>query len=248
MRIKLIAVIFLMLSAFTIIGCSKVKENTNSYSGTVEANKILIQTEETALVDKIHIDKGEKTSKNHSLVTLDTEKINLKLEEAKHAIDIANAQKKEAEASGRKELIQQAEGTVKQAEINEELLLLQKERASIKSPVSGTIQDVYITEGELANSGENLLSIIDHSIKEVVIFVPEKELNKVEKGQAIDMTTSTYSNKTFTGKIKTIATEAQFTPKNIQTEEETAKRVFAVTIDISTENELKTGMTVHVEL
>ncbi|MBU8566503.1 HlyD family efflux transporter periplasmic adaptor subunit [Virgibacillus pantothenticus] len=241
--------IFLFIFMLALTGCSSSDNDANTYSGTVEGNKQFIQAETTtALVDSIHIDEGDHISKNDSLLTLDTEKLDLKIAEAKYAIEIAEAQKTEAEDSGREELIQQADGAVKQAKVKEELLSLEKERSNIKSPIKGRIQDVYISEGELANAGENLLSIIDPSIKEVIVYIAEKDLNKVEHNQTVELTTNAYSDKTFTGKVKNIATEAQFTPKNIQTEEETAKRVFAVTIDISAENELKPGMTVYVEL
>jgi HlyD family secretion protein len=78
---------------------------------------------------------------------------------------------------------------------------------------------------------------------ELVIYVPETELGKVQLGQKAELKVDTYPDKSFNGKVIYISPQAEFTPKNIQTQEERTKLVFAVKIKIDNPDfELKDGM------
>lgn len=89
----------------------------------------------------------------------------------------------------------------------------------------------------------NLFKISDLSKVELVIYVSEEDLGKVKLGQTADISTDTYKDKSYEGKVKYISPEAEFTPKNIQTKDERTKLVFAVKIEIPNPNfELKAGM------
>ena len=69
------------------------------------------------------------------------------------------------------------------------------------------------------------------------------ELGKIKLGQKADITVDAFKDKTFQGKIIFISPEAEFTPKNIQTNEERTKLVFAVKIEIpNPQFELKPGL------
>jgi len=228
-------------------GCSNSKEELG-YSGFVEGEKVHIQSEITSKIAEIHIEESSEVKNGDELITLDTERLDLEIANAKAAMDIANAKKEEAEDTGRRYLINQAEGALKQAENNLKMLELQKARAIVKAPIEGVVQDIHITEGEVANANEIVVSIINHHSKEVIIYVDEKDLSAVEKEQKIKMKSVAYDGKTFEGIVKRIATEAEFTPQNVQTKEERAKRVFAVTIDVSKVEELKPGMSVDINL
>ena len=74
-------------------------------------------------------------------------------------------------------------------------------------------------------------------------YIAESDLGKVKLGQKVAVTTDTYPNKTYNGTIGFIASEAEFTPKNIQTAEERVKLVYRIKIMIeNTARELKPGM------
>ena len=89
----------------------------------------------------------------------------------------------------------------------------------------------------------SLFQVADLSSVELVIYIPETELGKVQLGQKAEISVDTYPDKTFNGKVIYISPQAEFTPKNIQTQEERTKLVFAVKIKIDNpEFELKDGM------
>jgi HlyD family secretion protein len=71
----------------------------------------------------------------------------------------------------------------------------------------------------------------------------------VKLGGAADVTTDSYRGKVYPGTVSFVNSEAEFTPKNIQTKEERVKLVFAVKVRVANPNqELKPGMPADVRL
>ena len=74
-------------------------------------------------------------------------------------------------------------------------------------------------------------------------YINESDLGRVKVGQAARITTDTFPDKTYEGKVSFISSEAEFTPKNVQTQKERTKLVYRVKIDIpNPQMELKPGM------
>ena len=74
-------------------------------------------------------------------------------------------------------------------------------------------------------------------------YVPETALGRVKLGQKVRITTDSYPGKTYEGRITFIASEAEFTPKQIQTEEERVKLVYRIKVDVDNRaRELKSNM------
>jgi HlyD family secretion protein len=62
-------------------------------------------------------------------------------------------------------------------------------------------------------------------------------------GQKVEVRTDTFPDKTYEGTVGFIASEAEFTPKTVQTTKERVKLVFRVKIDLANpDDELKPGM------
>jgi HlyD family secretion protein len=247
MKKKLAFNVMILGSAMSFIACSATDEQIG-YSGFVEGKKVQVQSEYTGKVAEIHVSEGDFVNNEDDLLTLNTERLDIEIENAKIGIDIADAKKEEAEDVGRDYLIDQADGAIKQAENQLRLLELQKENSVLRGPIEGIVQDIHITEGEVAKPNQTVLSIVDPTVKEVVIYVSETEISSLQIERQVMIRTDAHEGETFEGVIKRISSEAEFTPQNIQTKEERAKRVFAVTIDVSEVAELKPGMSVDIDL
>ena len=79
-------------------------------------------------------------------------------------------------------------------------------------------------------------------------YVNETDLSKVKLGQAVKVKADG-SGKTYNGRISFIASQAEFTPKQIQTEQERVKLVYRIKIDVENPNrELKSNMPVDAEI
>lgn len=178
------------------------------------------------------------------------------MDAAQKAYDIAAAQhRKAAEASGmvkegpRKEVIMAAEYRVRQAEAS---LKAAKERfkdAIIYAPLSGVIMRRNIEYGETVAPGMPVYTIGDLDRPWIKVYVKEDKLGLVKLGQKAEVTTDSYPKKTYAGTVTYISSEAEFTPKNVQTQEERVKLVFGVKVSLTNINdELKPGMPADIRI
>jgi HlyD family secretion protein len=110
-------------------------------------------------------------------------------------------------------------------------------------PINGFVTKKFVEAGETVAPLSSLFMISDLSYVDLVIYIPETGLGKIQLGQTADVTVDTYRNKVFKGKVIYISPQAEFTPKNIQTKDERVKLVYAVKIHIANpEFDLKDGM------
>ncbi|MFW5490032.1 MAG: HlyD family secretion protein [Desulfovibrio sp.] len=117
------------------------------------------------------------------------------------------------------------------------------EYTSLTSPVTGTVLTKAAEPGEYLNAGSPVVELADLSHIWLRGFVPENQLGKLHLGQKATITTDAYPDRVFQGRVTFIASEAEFTPKQVQTFEERVKLVYR--IKITTENPhllLKPGM------
>jgi HlyD family secretion protein len=165
--------------------------------------------------------------------------------------NIANAQyvsamenMKKIKNLARPEEIKQAEANLNKQIAAADLLKKNIIDSYVTSPLNGFVVKKFAEEGESVAQMSSLLMISDLSYVDLVIYVSETELGKVQLGQEANVTVDTFLDKTFKGKVIYISPNAEFTPKNIQTKDERVKLVFAVKIHIPNPNyELKDGIT-----
>ncbi len=143
----------------------------------------------------------------------------------------------------RPEEIENARANVKRNIASADLLRQNIEDCKIYSPSDGIISKKFVEEGEIVSPSSSILKISDLQTVNLVIYVTETELAKIKLGQKADIKIDSYKDKNYEGKIIFISPEAEFTPKNIQTQDERTKMVFAVKIEINNpQYELKPGM------
>jgi HlyD family secretion protein len=115
--------------------------------------------------------------------------------------------------------------------------------STIKSPINGTIIEKYAQIGELATPGKAVCKIADLSSLILRIYISENQLSEVKIGQKIVVSIDDKDKqKQIDGKIEWISSQAEFTPKIIQTREERVKLVYAVKIRVVNDGSLKIGM------
>ena len=149
----------------------------------------------------------------------------------------------------RKEDIQAAEHRVQQARA---MMNTSEERLKdtvLVAPLSGVILRKNVELGEILSAGTPVFTIGDLENPWVKVYVKEDRLGQVKLGQKADIKVDSFKDKTYEGMITFISSEAEFTPKNVQTEEERVKLVFGVKIRVKNENgELKPGMPADVRI
>jgi len=79
--------------------------------------------------------------------------------------------------------------------------------------------------------------------------VGETDLGRVKLGAKVNLTTDSYPGKIYHGVVSFISSQAEFTPKQIQTKEERVKLVYRVKVDVdNAQHELKNNMPVDAEI
>jgi HlyD family secretion protein len=113
------------------------------------------------------------------------------------------------------------------------------------SPVDGVVLTKAADPGEVLAAGTPVLTIGDIDHPWLRGYVPQSKLGQVKLGMPVAVSSDSYPGKTYKGKISFIASEAEFTPKQIQTNEERVKLVYRIKVDVENPNrELKLNMPV----
>ena len=123
-------------------------------------------------------------------------------------------------------------------------------RSLIQSPVSGTILETYSEQGELATPGKALFKIASLDELTLKVYVSGAQLPRIKIGQQVNVIVdkSANLNQTLSGIVTWISSEAEFTPKIIQTKEERVKLVYAVKVAVKNDGTLKIGMPGEIKI
>ena len=121
----------------------------------------------------------------------------------------------------------------------------QFEYTVVTSSIDGVVLVKSAELGETVAPGRAIITIGDIDHPWVRGFIGERHLGRVKIGDEVKVTSDSYPGKTYTGRLSFIASEAEFTPKQIQTPEERVKLVYRVKVEIANPNgELKNNMPV----
>ena len=119
----------------------------------------------------------------------------------------------------------------------------------IYSPATGVVLRKNVEPGETVAQGTPIVTIGDLAKPWIKVYVKEDKLVQVKLGQKAKITVDGYKGKYFDGEVSYISSEAEFTPKTVQTPEERVKLVFGVKVRVKNENgELKPSMPADVQI
>ena len=117
------------------------------------------------------------------------------------------------------------------------------------SPIDGVVLVKSAEPGEVLAAGTPVVTIGDVEHPWLRAYIGEQDLGRVKLGQKVKLTTDSFPGKVYWGRVSFIASEAEFTPKQIQTKEERVKLVYRIKIDVDNPNrELKLNMPVDGEI
>jgi HlyD family secretion protein len=121
--------------------------------------------------------------------------------------------------------------------------------ATLLAPLSGVVLSKSVEPGEQVAAGTPVITLGDTGQCWIKGYIPETELGRVQLGQGARVTTDSHPGKVYQGKVTFISSEAEFTPKSVQTEKERVKLVYRIKITLPNPDlELKPGMPADAEL
>ncbi len=149
----------------------------------------------------------------------------------------------------RRETIDQARARLRQAQEAQALSETRLGYTTLLSPLSGWVLSKNAEPGEYLAPGTPVVTVGDLTNVWLRAYINERDLGRVKVGQRVRVTTDTFPGKVYAGSISFISPQAEFTPKNVQTEKERVKLVYRVKIDIpNPQMELKPGMPADAEI
>ena len=163
--------------------------------------------------------------------------------QAQAGVDRARAALAALEAGAGESLLQPAQAAVDAALANLDEIDRQIANQAIRSPIAGVVMEQLVLVGELALPGWPIVLVADLSEVELEVYIPEADLNWVHLDQHVVVRVDAYPERDFDGVVTSIANEAEFTPRNVQTPNERVILVYAVTIRLANPDEaLKPGL------
>lgn len=162
---------------------------------------------------------------------------------AEKGVEAARTNLAQLEAGPTPEELRVAQAQVEQAQAAVAALETQLDRMILHAPIDGLVTSRPAHTGEAAIAGATLMTVANLDEVKLTIYIPENELGRVFLGQEIGVTVDSFPDRVFTGTVSYISQQAEFTPKNVQTEEERVNMVFAVKVRLpNPEHLLKPGM------
>jgi len=119
----------------------------------------------------------------------------------------------------------------------------------VTAPIDGVVLVKSAEVGEVLAAGTTVVTIGDIDHPWLRAYINETDLGRLKYGQSATLATDSFPGKTYPGRISFIASEAEFTPKQIQTHEERVKLVYRIKIDVDNRgHDLKSNMPVDAEI
>lgn len=160
------------------------------------------------------------------------------LDQANSQVDVLKKQIENVESQNAPIVNEVKSIDAKIAQINDQI-----EKSKIENPVKGTVLTQYAEPSEIVSFGRPLYKIADLNLMTLRVYVSQPQLASIKIGQEVTVKIDDGEKlKSYSGKIDWISDTAEFTPKIIQTKEERANLVYAVTIKVKNDDSLKIGM------
>ena len=140
-----------------------------------------------------------------------------------------------------------AETQVQIAEAALAALEVQLDKMLVTAPVESTVLVRLIEPGEVVAPGAPLVTLAQLDVLTITVFLPEDRYGQIKVGQSAQVSVDSFPGETFEAQVTRIADEAEYTPRNVQTEEDRRTTVFAIELSVEDpDRRLKPGMPADV--
>lgn len=149
----------------------------------------------------------------------------------------------------REEQIAQARARVGQARAALALSNTRLSDTEIFAPFDGVVLQKHAEPGEFLMAGAPVVTVADTANVWLRAYVNQTDLGRIRLGQDVEVFTDSFPDKTYRGTLSFISSEAEFTPKTVQTTKERVTLVFRIKVDLdNSSGELKPGMAADADL
>lgn len=167
---------------------------------------------------------------------------------AEAQIEFAKAQLALAEAeTPTAEQLAFAQAQVDSAETSLEAIQVQLDKLSVTAPISGVVTTRNVETGETIQPGIAAMTISQLDELTVTVYIPENQYGQIFLGESAELKVDSFPFETFDAVVTRIADQAEYTPRNVQTQEERQTTVYAIELSVDDpDGKLKPGMPTDV--
>ncbi len=177
-------------------------------------------------IAKLELDNAVKLRKDNLISATELERRQASHKAAVAAVNTAQAAKAEAQAA------------VAQAEAQLEAAQSQHNDMQISAPKAGWVEYQIAEVGDVVGAGGKIVSILDPSDTYINVFLTSRQTNQIKIGDDARIVIDGV-DAVFPARISFVAANAQFTPKSVETNEERAKLMFKVKLQMPQETALQ---------
>lgn len=237
-------------------------------SGTVEATEVAAAFPMAGILSERPVDEGDVVRSGELIAALDERQVRARLAQAEAALARARADLRHLSSLAQRSRKLFADGAIAEEERDHDVTAAEVAHARLAeaeagvaaahvtledtrvfSPIDGVVTRKHAEVGETVAAGRAVVTLTNLSRPWVRVYIPETQIGRVRLGDVADIVIDTFPGRAFEGRVTYIAAEAEFTPKNVQTQEERVKLVFGV--DVTADNPdgvLKPGMPADVSI
>jgi len=222
------------------VGTVEIGNISAVFSGTanLEAEEeAIVVAKVSGVLKKLYMEEGMHVKEGQILARLDDEQRVFRLNQARADLKKSENEYNRNQKLFEKNLISADEFDKVKYEFEAkkaayDIAELELNYSAIRAPISGIVSERYVKVGNMINTNDATFKITDFDPLNAVLFVPERQLPKLEKGQQVEINVDAIPNNKFSGKIKRIS---PIVDPNTGT--------FKVTIDVGDpDRKLKPGM------
>jgi HlyD family secretion protein len=175
-----------------------------------------------------------------------------------HQFDAARAQASASQAQARAAAVgvraasaqaEAASAQVRAAEASVSRARIMVGECEVRAPRAAEVALLPHEAGELVSPGATLARLVDLAEVKATFYLPNVEVGAVKPGAKATVEADAFPGETFEGTVRTVALEAEFTPRNIQTRTDRDRLVYPVEVVVQNrDGKLRAGMPVQVTL
>lgn len=163
--------------------------------------------------------------------------------QAEQALALAEEGPRAETRAAQRAVVEQADAAVRRARAT-------LDQSVLLAPRAGLVTVRHREPGEILSPGQPVVTTMDPDDRWVRIYVREDRVGRVSLGQAAAISVDAFPDRTFEGEVAFIGSEAEFTPRNVQTPDERTQLVYPVKVRIVGDDALalKPGLPADVVL
>jgi len=245
----------------------KVPKGFGYGNGRMEATTVEILPKFSARIDELSVKEGDTVKKGQVLVRLDKRDLEAQVKQAEAEVkksksDLLLAKqnlKRSKDLYVTKDIplkdLQQdeanvatADASVAAAQAKVESLKVNLSECELASPIDGRILYKSREQGEMVNADSSILTVIDLTDVYMQFYLRTEQAGQVAVGADARIVLDARPDRPIPAKVTFIEPRSQFTPKQVETQEERDKLMFRIKVNIAPEllkrhfDQVKTGL------